>query len=122
MHRIGRLRVLKAASYLLCLALITTPAYAVRCGNKIIRTGDTAEKVLRNCGRPFKVDNRTIYRDPFVTSADVLQANRSDDERRGSREVWVETWYYNFGNNKLTRMIRIDNGIVTDIQTGSYGN
>jgi len=35
--------------------------------------------------------------------------------------VWVEEWQYNFGANQLIRLVRLENGVVRQIETGGYG-
>ena len=36
-------------------------------------------------------------------------------------DVRVEEWTYNFGPRKLMRLIRLENGVVADIQELGYG-
>jgi len=100
----------------------------MHCGSKVIRTGDSAEKVREYCGEPSNIERRIIYRQPFVTSSSGLHIGRAtvtdgtDSIGRGaSEEVWVETWTYDFGRSKLVRTIRLDDGIVISIATGGYG-
>jgi|GEM_PF-2166908 len=85
--------------------LISVPAEAMHCGSKVIRKGDSAEKVRKYCGEPTNIERRIIYRTPVVTSSSALRLERSTVAgstatlgRRASEEVWLETWTYGFGN------------------------
>jgi hypothetical protein len=101
----------------LTLQLLASTAYAdaMRCGNKLVRDGDTQSEVRQVCGEPSDVQTRTILRQSFIN-------------RFGQRvylgeeiEVPVETWTYNFGPYKLQRRIRFVDGLVEDIETLGYG-
>jgi hypothetical protein len=36
-------------------------------------------------------------------------------------DVWIEEWTYNLGPSKLMRLVRIENGFVTDVRNLGYG-
>jgi hypothetical protein len=38
-----------------------------------------------------------------------------------AEEVQVETWIYNFGPDHLMERIRIENGVIVDMQSMGYG-
>lgn len=91
-------------------------ADAMRCGNKLVRDGDTRLAVLEICGEPSDVQTRTILRRPYYN----VQGRRiyfGD----GYNEVPVEIWTYNFGPYKLQRRVRIVDGLVEEIETLGYG-
>jgi hypothetical protein len=102
----------------LLVALLAAPAHAdaMRCGNKLVRDGDTQTQVRELCGEPSDVQVRTILRRPYY-------------DRFGRRmyfgdtlvEVPVEVWTYNFGPFKLQRRVRFIDGLVDDIDTLGYG-
>ncbi len=101
----------------------------MRCGSKVIRKGDSSQKMRKHCGEPTAIERRIIYRTPFVSRSSGLSASNSSvssgsdrSERKFSEEVSVETWTYNFGKQKLTRIIRLDDGVVVDIKTADYGD
>jgi len=87
-------------------------ADSFRCGNKLITDGDTADKLVARCGEPTEITRTAILRRPvdwrfgrpYYLSNDFV-------------EVAVEYWTYNLGPNKLMRRLRIDGGIVTEIET-----
>ncbi len=93
----------------------TAQADAMRCGNKLIRDGDTRSAVRELCGEPTDVQTRTILRKSYL-------------DRFGRRlylgeeiEIPVEVWTYNFGPYKLQRRVRFVDGLVEDIETLGYG-
>lgn len=91
-------------------------ADAMRCGSKLISTGDTRSKVQQMCGEPTDVQTRTILRRPFRNFHGRLIY--FDD---GLIEIPVEVWTYNFGPYKLMRRVRFIDGMVDDIDTLGYG-
>ena len=113
---------------LLCLlTTLSTPALALRCGNKIVRNGDHQAKILNMCGEPAAVKYYNIYRSGIpVSQSRVTEGHtRRDDEllvhNRSVVEVVVEEWTYNFGPRKLMRVIRFENGFVTSVKRLGYG-
>jgi len=99
---------------LLAALLLAGPAVAdsFRCGNKLITDGDSADKLIARCGEPTGVTRTTILRRPvdwrfgrpYYLSNDLV-------------EVAVEYWTYNQGPNKLMRRLRLEDGIVTEVET-----
>jgi len=76
---------------------------ALRCENGIVDQGDRAFDVLRQCGEPDFVDRwfeGLAFAYPFG--------------------VEVEEWYYDFGPQRLVRMLRFRNGRLVSVETGGY--
>ena len=99
----------------LALNLAAQPAFALRCGSKIIKEGVSSARVLKHCGEPAKVEYRGWFQ--------RFYAPGYGDTRAGHypHEVFVEDWTYNFGPNKLMRVLRIEDGWVTDVRKLGYG-
>jgi hypothetical protein len=99
------------------LLLLAPAAYAdaMRCGNKLIRDGDTQSEVRTLCGEPSDIQTRTILRQSYVNR--FGQRMYLNEEI----EVPVETWTYNFGPYKLQRRIRFVDGLIEEIETLGYG-
>jgi hypothetical protein len=126
-RQIGRL--LLAAVVL----LLAEPALAFRCKGKLVMEGDPQFKVLKFCGEPVSVQQRTIYRSGiprhrFVTGTTInegAEVGVSSQELlihdRSVVEVIVEEWTYNFGPHKLMRVVRFENGLVAEIDHLGYG-
>ena len=91
-------------------------ADAMRCGNKLIREGDTRSLVRDFCGEPSDIQTRSILRRP------VFNFNgRKQFFGDGLVEIPVEIWTFNFGPSKLMREVRFVDGRVEEIATLGYG-
>jgi hypothetical protein len=113
---------------LVLILLLAEPAFALRCGNRVISNGDPMIKVRKYCGEPDDVQQRSIVRSgPPLNRSRINDpdAPLRDDELlirdRSYVEVVVEDWTYNFGPHKLMRLIRFENGVVRDIEQLGYG-
>ena len=101
-------------------------ALALRCGNKLVSRGDPMAKVLKYCGEPVTVQQRSIVRGGIPRSkSSVNDRYAFDDEllinRRSYVEVLVDEWTYNFGPRKLMRIVRFENGLVAEVKELRYG-
>lgn len=96
----------------LCVILIgmAAPAWALRCGNRLVGPGDQDFQVRDRCGAPLWIERTSEY--------DVIGAN-SRFERQ--RETPIEVWTYNFGPNTLMRRLVLRNGVVAREETLGYG-
>jgi len=85
----------------------------MRCGNSLIEIGIEAYYLLEKCGEPE-------YR--YVTSIDRDSIELEDRINGGSVELEtesarvVETWVYKFRRGRLTRILTVSGGILTDIR------
>lgn len=97
-------------------ALTPAAADTLRCGSRLVRSGDSRVILLELCGSPADVENRSIVRRPqYRHHGRILYFG---DARV---EVPVEVWTYNFGPNKLMRRIKLVDGVVEEIETLGYG-
>jgi hypothetical protein len=97
--------------------LACSPAFAFRCGNKLVSEGDSRSEVAAKCGEPTEVvAQRSVFRRPVIWSYGRPYYIGDD-----FIEIPVETWIYNLGPNKLMRRLRFEGGFVTDIETLGYG-
>jgi hypothetical protein len=99
-----------------CAAAFTVaaaPAYAFRCGTRIITRGDPADKLLRFCGEPVSVQSRTAQRSVVLDLGRVLPGV--------VEEVVIEEWTYNLGPHQLMRVVRLENGVVAEVKMLGYG-
>src|SRR5688572_25886227 len=67
-------------------------ADALRCGNKLVRDGDTRAAVRNHCGEPSDVQTRSILRRPHYSINGRLVYDGD-----AFVEIPVEVWTYNFG-------------------------
>lgn len=108
---------MKAWPLILVTALVVAaPAHAFRCGNKLIREGDTRSEVLAKCGDPVEVERRTALREPIY-----WVNGRPFRVGGGYIEIPLETWIYNLGPSKLMRRLHFENGVLVEIETLKYG-
>lgn len=115
MTQAWRKRIRAAAVLALLAAGATAAADALRCGNRVISRGDHATRVLRYCGEPTAVQS-------WVTHRGVVGfGNLYHPDIGFVEEVLVEEWTYNFGPRRLMRQVRLENGIVEDVELLGYG-
>ena len=89
-------------------------ADGLRCGQRLITDGDHETKLLHYCGEPLAVESRAARRLYVGELETGFFPGVFTDIR-------VEEWTYNFGPRKLMRLIRIEDGIVTEIRHLGYG-
>jgi hypothetical protein len=90
--------------------LVAGEVYALRCGNRLVTTGDHQIQVSERCGTPY-----------FTESYGVLLVSGVDSPIQRRREQVHEAWYYNFGPRNLVQRIEFVNGRVARIDSGGYG-
>ena len=93
----------------------------MRCGSRIVSTGDGKDKVRSLCGQPTDVAFvGTIGRRgiPGYTDGDSY-----DQWYYGPAwvELPVEIWTYNLGSSKLLRKLRFVGDELVEIRTDGYG-
>jgi hypothetical protein len=89
---------------------------AMRCGSRLVHTGDGKDKVRALCGEPTD-----------VAFAGVVRGIRPYDPYEYSyygpswMDLPVEIWTYNLGSSKLLRKLRFVGDELVDIRTDGYG-
>ena len=92
-------------------------AQSIRCGSQLILKGSTSADLLEYCGKPAQVTkNGTVNGlvGNTYTSGGIVSQATGDFE--------VETWTYDFGPNQFMERVRIENGIVVQIDSLGYGH
>jgi hypothetical protein len=97
-------------------APLAARADALRCGSRIVVVGDTRGQLQAICGDPVDVTSHRVLQQPVY----YLHGHRYFLSS-GLIEIVVEEWTYNFGPLKLMRRVRIEDGIITDMETLGYG-
>ena len=112
------MRAFVSATLAALLLAIAVPASAdgMRCGNRLMTTGDPRAKVRQFCGEPADIQTRSILRRPTFNFG-----GRTLSYGDGYVEIPIEIWTYNFGPYKLMRQVRFVDGMVEDIETLGYG-
>jgi hypothetical protein len=109
---VSRMKVLLALCLLGLLPSISM-ADSIRCGSRIITRGSSSAELTAFCGDPAQVTKSSSYVGG-VRGADGVDYGTSG-------EIVVEIWTYNFGPNQLMERVRIENGIVAQIDSLGYG-
>jgi hypothetical protein len=90
---------------------------SMRCGTRIVRSGDGKDKVRSLCGEPTSTSFAGMvgYPSYYYRPYDYFYVTP------GWLEVPVEIWTYNFGPTKLLRKLRFVGDELTEIRTDGYG-
>ena len=96
-------------------------AYSMSCRNRIVSTGDSTYKVKGICGDPDdarqRVETRTVRRRVSVPCAQGYCSVVVED----AVQVVIDEWTYDFGTQRFVRYLTFEQGILSKIDTGSYG-
>ena len=95
------------------LMLTVAPAYALRCGAKLVSEGDPQLLVRVRCGEPDAIEQRVIYR--------TLHLSRHRHGEKIVEPITVEEWIYNFGPRRLMRQLWFEDGKLIRIRSLGYG-
>ena len=117
----------------LCVGMIVVIEWAnagtsydtMRCGNKLISLGDSADKVATACGPPSTEDEYEEESGYHFDTPQLDGQNRSHGEHGKGfyvrKLVKIKLWTYNNGPNRFIEYVRIENGRVVKIENGGYG-
>jgi hypothetical protein len=111
--RLRRWAAATTAALLLCAGAAS--ADTLRCGSRIIKEGDTQDKVLSVCGEPTHQSRTWIERAPQYELGGQWYSYP------GTEYVPVDLWTYDFGPNKLMQRVRFVAGLVDSIETLGKG-
>jgi hypothetical protein len=109
-------------------------ALALRCGSKIISTGDKKPKVLARCGEPDFAETqerkypsycRDSYYDEDEYSYNGFRYSYRSPRRSHNYPICrikiIDVWTYNFGPRKFIKELIFRNGILKEINNLEYG-
>ena len=98
------------------LSLSPGPAYAFRCGKRLVLVGDSTFEVRRKCGEPVSLEQRIVYR--------VVSEQSLDDTLEESVviPVVIDEWIYNFGPKRFMQKLSFEDGILRGIESLGYGD
>ncbi len=103
MNAIGKL-----TSGCLLLLVAVPSAYALRCGNRVVGTGDYDFQVRDRCGDPYYIE------DHFA-----LLATGADTPVQTIQQTVYTAWFYNFGPSRLlVRLLFRDGRLVRERTLG----
>ena len=100
-----------------------TPAYALRCGNKLVKEGMHESQIVRICGEPVATSTLGYalrYYNP-INERSRLSSYTYYQGYGARRELLVTELLFNFGPPKLMRRMRFEGGRLASIETEGYG-
>ena len=108
---------------ILLIVIFPTSADSMRCGNKLIVSGDTKAEVLIRCGEPMlkEVLRSESTGRQFRSGSDIQtgqSTDRSEFRRYTETTEMVEQWTYNQGWGKFLRLVIFRGGRVDTIEDG----
>ena len=104
--------------------LLSEPAHALRCGNRIIQDGMDESRVIDLCGEPVSRRHLGYVLRPYILKrpAGILGTHSTRHVYSGfHEELMVTELTFNFGPRKLIRIVRFEGGYLTSIRTAGYG-
>ncbi len=84
----------------------------MRCGNKLVRSGNSTAEVLLTCGEPTLREVSSLERDKTEQAS-------ATGSTSSSVQVRVEKWTYNQGAGKLLKILTFRDGELISIETGA---
>ena len=99
-----------------CTLLAATPpanADGLRCGHRLVSDGDSTYLVQARCGPPDDVNTWVEYR-----AVRIWVGNAWVDR---TVEVKLERWIYDFGTDRLIRILVFEDGRLLKVDTGPHG-
>jgi hypothetical protein len=117
-------KTLLALSMVCAFMLISDPAYALRCGSRLVKEGMDESRVIDLCGEPVSRRRLGYVLRPYILKrpAGILGMHSTRHVYSGfHEELMVMELTFNFGPRKLMRIVRFEGGLLTSIRTAGYG-
>jgi hypothetical protein len=111
--------------FLLCF-LFSTPLFALRCGHSLVDLGDYRANVYDKCGEADSIESH-FERRSSANQANIIQFNSNGGRQipnnalnygqsyYADTEILVEEWIYDFGRERLRKLLRFENGRLIQI-------
>lgn len=98
-------------------------ASSFRCGQEIVKTGDSSAEVLTRCGKPTFVEEAASIRRGAGRSAkyDTREGLVFKKGRFSESTQRVENWYYDRGPSEFVYVLTFIGGVLSNIKTEGYG-
>lgn len=111
---------------LLCLILFAAvdTAWALRCGNRLVKEGMREAQVIALCGDPVAVVDLGYVLRPYILKRPSPVGGPYATRRVYAgfhQELAVRELTYNFGPHRFMRVIRLEGGVVKSIKKAGYG-
>lgn len=86
---------------------------SLRCGREVVTVGQQAFNLIEKCGRP---DYREVVALTRLTDATSVRRGDRRLVARDSADLITEQWVYKPGRGRLTRVLTVTGGVLTDIR------
>ena len=110
---------------LICsMLLVSESAWALRCGNRLVKEGMLESQVIAICGDPVETRQLGYVLRPYVVTQPAGMNGMHATRHVYSgfhQELSVTQMVFNFGPHKLMRILRFEGGQLTSITTAGYG-
>ena len=106
------------------LLVMSDAAWALRCGNRLVREDMHESRVIELCGDPVSTRQLGFVLRPYIIKqpAGISVAHGMRHTYGGYHQALeVKEMLFNFGPHKLMRLIRFEGGRLRDIRTAGYG-
>ena len=104
--------------------LLSETAWALRCGNRLVKEGMHEAQVIAICGDPVATEQLGYVLRPYVVKQPAGLSSLHGTRHVYSgfhQELSVTQMVFNFGPHKLMRILRFEGGQLTSIKTAGYG-
>ena len=104
--------------------LVSESAWALRCGNRLVKEGMHESLVIEICGDPVATQQLGYVLRPYIQKrpASTGGLHATQYIYGGYHQGLIVTeMVFNFGPHKLMRIIRFEGGQVASIKTAGYG-
>jgi hypothetical protein len=99
----------------------------MRCGQRLVSSGDSTYQVRSLCGEPAatdrrvetRVERRRVRGPCFKDQSGQLRCERDEAV---SIDVVIDDWTYDFGPRRFVHYLTFENGKLVRVATGGYGN
>jgi hypothetical protein len=100
-------------------------ADGMRCGERLVASGDSSHLVRSKCGAPQATERRketeTVRRRVVVPCRTAVGGGVCVEEQEHTVIHDIETWTYDFGPARLVHYATFVDGTLRDVRTGGYG-
>ena len=86
---------------------------SIRCGRELVSVGQRSYQLLDKCGDP---DHRQVIGVSRLADATAVRQGRRVLAARDEVSLETEEWVYRPGRGRLTRVLTLTGGVVTDIR------
>ncbi len=126
-----------ASAAVLCVVMSPASADSMRCGTKLVVTGDTKLEVLKKCGEPdlketikmLKTSKEVNLSDHTSTNLTSRNSSLSSNDHSGQSGITlgtetieaIEQWSYNHGPTQFIKLLTFRGGRLESVEAAERG-